>query len=93
MFHNYFSPYVMKCFGFKDEDIGDEDGDDKKKRQTRGGKGKVKAKKKSAPQKVCVSIAPRGKKKYVTIITGLASYGEWSWCICLIEYMLNGVYA
>ncbi|KAK2182925.1 hypothetical protein NP493_332g01000 [Ridgeia piscesae] len=47
----------------------------KKKRQSRGGRGMIKTKKKQdQPQRVCLSRAPRGKKKYVTVITGLATY-------------------
>jgi len=49
----------------------------KKGRQKRGGKGLVKAKKpgKAGPKRICLSRAPRGKKKSVTVITGLASTG------------------
>lgn len=50
--------------------------DDDKKRQKRGGKGMMKAKKTKddAPKKVCVSRAPRGKKKSVTVVTGLSTF-------------------
>lgn len=54
-------------------------GDDEKKRQKRGGKGMLKAKKPKAedgPRKVTVSRAPRGKKKSVTVVTGLNTYGK-----------------
>lgn len=56
------------------EDAG---GEDKKKSQRRGGKGILKAKKikEDGPKKVCVSRAPRGKKKSVTVVTGLSSFG------------------
>jgi len=59
-----------------DGDGGEEGEEKKKKRQTRGGKGKIRTKKKaqSEPQMVCLSRAPRGKKKYVTVITGLSTY-------------------
>jgi len=51
-------------------------GDEEKKRQKRGGKGMMKAKKKDdGPKQVCVSRAPRGKKKSVTLVTGLSSFG------------------
>lgn len=55
-------------------------GDDEKKRQKRGGKGMLKAKKpkEDGPRKVTVSRAPRGKKKSVTVVTGLNTYGECS---------------
>lgn len=51
--------------------------DDDKKRQKRGGKGMVKAKKtrEDGPRKVCVSRAARGKKKSVTVVTGLSTFG------------------
>lgn len=51
--------------------------DDDKKRQKRGGKGMVKAKKTKddGPKKVCVSRAARGKKKSVTVVTGLSTFG------------------
>lgn len=61
-------------------DDGDEaaGGDDEKKRQKRGGKGMMKAKKvkEDGPKKVCVSRAPRGKKKSVTVVTGLSTFGK-----------------
>lgn len=52
--------------------------DDDKKRQKRGGKGMVKAKKtkEDGPKKVCVSRAARGKKKSVTVVTGLSTFGK-----------------
>lgn len=55
----------------------DAGGEDKKKSQRRGGKGILKAKKAKAegPRKICVSRAPRGKKKSVTVVTGLSTYG------------------
>ncbi|KAL3856481.1 hypothetical protein ACJMK2_011233 [Sinanodonta woodiana] len=56
-------------------DIEEEkDGEDKKKRQTRGGKGAVKAKKKLEPEGIKLATSTRGKKKKITIVTGLASY-------------------
>ncbi|XP_037028184.1 density-regulated protein homolog [Bradysia coprophila] len=59
--------------------LDDADGgatDDDKKRQKRGGKGIMKAKKSKddGPKKVCVSRAPRGKKKSVTVVTGLSTF-------------------
>lgn len=55
-------------------------GEDKKKSQRRGGKGILKAKKtkEDGPKKVCVSRAPRGKKKSVTVVTGLSTFGMYS---------------
>jgi len=50
---------------------------EKKKRQTRGGRGVVKIKQKQDVEKrICLSRACRGKRKFVTVITGLATYGE-----------------
>jgi len=50
---------------------------DEKKRQKRGGKGIVKAKKKEAEaeKKIILSKAPRGKKKAVTVVEGLRTFG------------------
>lgn len=62
-----------------DDAAGDDGaGDDEKKRQKRGGKGMMKAKKtkEDGPKKVCVSRAPRGKKKSVTVVTGLSTFGK-----------------
>ncbi|KAI0220368.1 Density-regulated protein, partial [Lamellibrachia satsuma] len=48
---------------------------DKKKRQSRGRRGMIKTEKKQDQhQRVCLSRAPRGKNKYVTVITRLATY-------------------
>ncbi|RZC32573.1 density-regulated protein [Asbolus verrucosus] len=65
---------------FEKVKIGDEasesgGGEEEKKRQKRGGKGIIKTKKKEdGPKLVCVSRAPRGKKKSVTVVTGLNSF-------------------
>lgn len=49
--------------------------EEEKKRQKRGGKGMIKTKKKDdGPKQVCISRAPRGKKKSVTVVTGLSSF-------------------
>jgi density-regulated protein len=49
---------------------------EKKKRQTRGGRGVVKLKQKQDIEKhIFVSRACRGKRKYVTVVTGLSTYG------------------
>lgn len=53
-------------------------GDDKgseKKRQTRGGKGMPKGKKKAEAQKIVLNKQQRKGNKYVTIVQGLASNG------------------
>jgi len=52
----------------------DADGEEKKKRQTRGGKAMMKAKKKVEPMGIKMWTQTRGKKKKVTIVVGLASY-------------------
>lgn len=33
-------------------------------------------KKEDGPKQVCVSRAPRGKKKSVTVVTGLSTFGK-----------------
>lgn len=39
-------------------------------------------KKEDGPKQVCVSRAPRGKKKSVTVVTGLSSFGNIAlWCV------------
>jgi density-regulated protein len=57
--------------------VGEED---EKKRQKRGGKGMIKANKKKdedgKDRKISVSRAPRGKKKSVTVVTGMSSFGK-----------------
>jgi len=55
----------------------DGDGEDGKKRQKRGGKGMMKAKKKEVEveKKIILSIAPRGKKKAVTVVQGMKTFG------------------
>lgn len=58
----------------KEEEAG---GEEEKKRQKRGGKGMIKSKKKEElPKRITLSRAPRGKKKSVTVVTGLSTFGE-----------------
>ncbi len=61
------------------EKEGAAEGDEKKKkRQTRGGKGMIKTKKEAEKErKVTMSRAPRGKKKYVTVVSGLGTFGKF----------------
>ncbi|KAG5889965.1 hypothetical protein JTB14_020253 [Gonioctena quinquepunctata] len=62
---------------FEKVKIGDDNNpvEEEKKRQKRGGKGMIKTKKKEdGPKQVCVSRAPRGKKKSVTVVTGLSTF-------------------
>lgn len=53
-----------------------EDGDGSKKsgRQKRGGKGLAKPKKKAVDRHVGIARANRGKKKFVTVVTGLSTF-------------------
>jgi len=65
---------------FEKLNAGNEEGDgdaDEKKRQKRGGKGMKKVKKKEveAEKMIVLSIAPRGKKKAVTVVKGLKTFG------------------
>jgi len=60
--------------------------DDDKKRQKRGGKGLLRVKKKEdVPKRICVSRAARGKKKSVTVVTGLSTFGRFCSHIMSIE--------
>ncbi|XP_037077654.1 density-regulated protein homolog [Pollicipes pollicipes] len=83
-----FYPQYEKCKEWLEQNLPDEfdkmlklndgkdDGDDEKKRQKRGGKGMMRAKKKEeVEKKICLSRAPRGKRKSVTVITGLSTFG------------------
>ena len=58
------------------DDKPEEENTEKKKQQKRGGKGIIKArsKKDSGPKQVMLARAPRGKKKSVTVVTGLSSF-------------------
>ncbi|XP_074642633.1 density-regulated protein homolog isoform X2 [Tubulanus polymorphus] len=63
-----------KLSALYDDKATDETEGEKKKRQTRGGKGVNKSKKKvAAPQKICLFRTSRAKKKWTTVITGLSS--------------------
>lgn len=69
---------------FEKVKIGDDNNpvEEEKKRQKRGGKGMIKTKKKEdGPKQVYVSRAPRGKKKSVTVVTGLVSFGKLTFLI------------
>ena len=57
-------------------EVGEVDEKEEKKRQKRGGKAAHKSlQKKTQPQRICLSKAPRGKKKMFTVISGLATFG------------------
>lgn len=62
-------------------------GEEEKKRQKRGGKGMLKSKKKEdVPKLVQVSRAPRGKKKSVTVVSGLSTFGENPLSISFLKF-------
>lgn len=48
--------------------------EEEKKKQKRGGRGQIKQKKKTIPQRVTIAKIPRAKKKYVTRVCGLATF-------------------
>jgi density-regulated protein DRP1 len=59
----------------KEGEDGDEgEGGKKSGRQKRGGKGLAKPKKKNVDRHVGIARANRGKKKYVTVVTGLSTF-------------------
>lgn len=71
------SVYCLNAFTLSITDAEPSQGEEEKKRQKRGGKGMMKAKKKAEKEKkICLSRAPRGKKKFVTVITGLKTFGK-----------------
>lgn len=51
--------------------VGEEE---EKKKQKRGGRGQIKQKKKTVPQKVTIARIPRAKKKFVTRVCGLGTF-------------------
>lgn len=62
----------------------------------KGGRGQIKQKKKTVPQKVTIAKIPRAKKKYVTRVCGLATFGEfgfsWYWmCLPLTSFWLYSI--
>lgn len=48
--------------------------EEEKKKQKRGGRGQIKQKKKTVPQKVTIARIPRAKKKFVTRVCGLGTF-------------------
>ncbi|XP_068562537.1 density-regulated protein isoform X2 [Cebidichthys violaceus] len=48
--------------------------EEEKKKQKRGGRGQIKQKKKTLPQKITIAKIPRAKKKYVTRVCGMATF-------------------
>uniref|UniRef100_A0A8C8DY63 Density-regulated protein n=1 Tax=Oryzias sinensis TaxID=183150 RepID=A0A8C8DY63_9TELE len=64
--------------------------EEEKKKQKRGGRGQIKQKKKAVPQKVTIAKIPRAKKKYVTRVCGLATFGEfWRFFFVLILFFCS----
>lgn len=72
--HSWLSScFLLQMISDEEENAG---GEEEKKRQKRGGKGMLKSKKKEdVPKLVQVSRAPRGKKKSVTVVSGLSTFG------------------
>jgi len=74
-----FSKLEVKASAEPTESGGGAGEDDEKKRQKRGGKGMIKPNKKKdtcdKDKKIFVSRAPRGKKKSVTVVSGLGNFG------------------
>lgn len=67
--------FQLRYYFIEEEDSAG--GEEEKKRQKRGGKGMLKSKKKDdVPKLVMVSRAPRGKKKSVTVVSGLSTFGK-----------------
>jgi len=57
------------------DDGGEGDEKEEKKRQKRGGKAAHKTiQAKKAPQRITISKAPRGKRKWATVVTGLSTF-------------------
>lgn len=69
-------PDLFEQLYLQEEEDGEEkDGEGEKKgRQKRGGKAIVKTKKKVVDRRIGIARASRGKKKYVTVITGLSTF-------------------
>uniref|UniRef100_A0A8C8J8D7 Density-regulated protein n=1 Tax=Oncorhynchus tshawytscha TaxID=74940 RepID=A0A8C8J8D7_ONCTS len=51
--------------------VGEEE---ERKKQKRGGRGQIKQKKKTVPQKITIAKIPRAKKKYVTRVCGMNTF-------------------
>ncbi|XP_002730386.1 density-regulated protein homolog [Saccoglossus kowalevskii] len=49
-------------------------GEGEKKKQKRGGRGMIKTRKKTGPQKVTIARMQRNKRKYVTVVRGLSTF-------------------
>lgn len=65
---------ILIAEGVDMEKLSLEETSGEKKRQKRGGRGNVKAKQKKEPEMVRIARIPRGKKKFVTRVQGLATF-------------------
>jgi len=65
---------ILESEGLDVSSLTLEDSKGDKKRQKRGGRGNVKTKQKKEPEIIKVARVPRGKRKYVTRIQGLATF-------------------
>ncbi|XP_032085640.1 density-regulated protein [Thamnophis elegans] len=77
-FPNEFAKLTAENCPKQESGIGEGQGmigeEEEKKKQKRGGRGQIKQKKKTVPQKVTIAKIPRAKKKYVTRVCGLATF-------------------
>ncbi|XP_062814932.1 density-regulated protein-like isoform X1 [Anolis carolinensis] len=77
-FPNEFAKLIVETSPKQASGVGEGQGttgeEEEKKKQKRGGRGQIKQKKKSVPQKVTIAKIPRAKKKYVTRVCGLATF-------------------
>ncbi|XP_020825833.1 density-regulated protein [Phascolarctos cinereus] len=77
-FPNEFAKLTVENSPKQEPGIGEGPGiageEEEKKKQKRGGRGQIKQKKKTVPQKVTIAKIPRAKKKYVTRVCGLATF-------------------
>uniref|UniRef100_A0A8C9KLX5 Density-regulated protein n=1 Tax=Panthera tigris altaica TaxID=74533 RepID=A0A8C9KLX5_PANTA len=74
-----YMPDVAKCEQWlenfpNDKGQGTPGEEEEKKKQKTGGRGQIKQKKKTVPQKVMIAKIPRAKKKYVTRVCGPATF-------------------
>ncbi|XP_033030136.1 density-regulated protein [Lacerta agilis] len=77
-FPNEFAKLTVENSPKQESGVGEGQGtvgeEEEKKKQKRGGRGQIKQKKKTVPQKVTIAKIPRAKKKYVTRVCGLATF-------------------
>uniref|UniRef100_A0A8D0E958 Density-regulated protein n=1 Tax=Salvator merianae TaxID=96440 RepID=A0A8D0E958_SALMN len=77
-FPNEFAKLTVENSPKQESGVGEGQGttgeEEEKKKQKRGGRGQIKQKKKTVPQKVTIAKIPRAKKKYVTRVCGLGTF-------------------